>query len=146
MKKFEFKLEKLRKVRKLKEQQALKAMAHQNQKVVEAQEKLQQNRDEQENVKRFQDENRTGTVDIHSWKNYNLFLQRMRRDEIADIQAITEAQEMLEKKREVVQKRTTERKILDKIEEIQLDRYNKLLLNKEQKEFDDIASQRHKKK
>jgi len=142
MKKFEFKLEKLRKVRKLKEQQALKSMAEQRLKVIEAQDKLDENRLAQENIRDIQEENRTGEIDLHAWKNYSLFLQRMRKDEIEDIQAVTENQDILNKKREVVSKRTKDRKIIDKIEEFQLKKYSKELLKFEQKQFDDIASQR----
>ena len=143
MKKFEFKLEKLRKVRKLKEQQALKSLADQNRKVEESQRVLDENRSNQEDIKQTQEKNRTGTVDIHAWRNYNLFLQRMRKDEIESLQDIAENQEILEKKRVVVNRRTSERKIIDKIEEIQLDRYSKEQQKHEQKEFDDIASQRY---
>ena len=142
MKKFEFKLEMLRKVRKLKEQQALKSLSDQNKVVQEAQQKLDSNRSSQKELNENQNKNRTGKIDIHAWRNYNLFLQRMRKDEIDDIQEVTNSEAILEKKRMVVNRRTTDRKVLDKIEEIQLDRYTKDANAKEQKEFDEIASQR----
>lgn len=142
MKKFEFKLEKLQKIRKLKQQQAIKSMADQYRKVEEAQGDLLHNREKQQEVKDLQDKNRVGKIDIHAWKNYNMFLQNMRKDEISQIQSVTNEEEILTKKKMVVSRRTTEKKIVDKMEELQKENYDASLLKYQQKEFDDIASQR----
>jgi len=136
---FNFSLDKVLKVRNIREDQALNDFLKARKKKEQIRLKLQDKREEQEKLYKFIRDNDLALDTVVQSRGFIL----NNRDKINGIQSELKSQkkEVNKKKKKYIEKQK-KRKSIDKLREKEFEDFNKNLLKLEQKEIDDIAQKR----
>lgn len=139
MKKFSFRLEKVLRYRKYLEKKAQKKLSDSMYEYQSRENSIKEIEKKQiELSSRCSDEKRKG-IDVLRYQRYNLYFKKLNDDRERENIALKEAETAVQFHRSLLEKELIRKKMLEKLKEIQRDRYMECAVKDEQKQSDETA-------
>lgn len=146
MRRYNFRLEKFLKYRELKEKLAHRDFINQQNILEKQKEILKEIKEKEIQVLKNESKNRIGKIDLARWRYSNSFLYENQKREYSEIKKIQVILSKLDELKKRYIEASRNRKIVEKLKDKSIEEYKKYFYKETQKLFDDIASQRFKKK
>lgn len=142
MKKFRFRLEKVLRVKEIKEKAKMKEVAVINRKILSLTKEHQDNNIRSVNMTEKISSQRQGITNSTDLKRSLAYMEVLKKESTAIEVSIAMAKHDIDKKRKELLKINNDKKVIQKLKEIKLEQFNKKILANEQLENDEISQRK----